>query len=87
MAMTRSRRLHGSAAGPWLGANTVAFGVSGTVSPLIGWITGSLVVEYAVLASAPFVIGFVLIVLPRPDFQPEPQEVDAIFFKCLVGWW
>lgn len=71
-----TRRLHGSAAGPWLGANTVSFGLSGAISPLIGWLTGSLVVEYSILASVAVIIGFVLVVLPRPGVQPAPHEVD-----------
>lgn len=70
-----TRRLYGSAAGPWLGANTVAFGLCGAISPLIGWLTGSLVVEYSILAAVTFIIGFVLVVLPRPDSQPSLREV------------
>lgn len=71
-------RLHGSAAGPWLGANTVAFGVSGTVSPLIGWLTGSLVVAYCTLAAVTVCIGFYLIVLPKPDLEPALNEVRHV---------
>ena len=70
-------RLHGSAAGPWLGANTVAFGVSGTVSPLIGWLTGSVVVAYCTLAAVTVFIGFYLIVLPKPDLEPALNEVGG----------
>ena len=76
-----TRRLHGSAAGPWLGANTVAFGVSGALSPLIGWLTGSLMVQYSVLAAVGFIIGFILVVLPRPGVQPPPSEVRVIVFR------
>lgn len=71
-----TRRLHGSAAGPWLGANTVSFGLGGAFSPLVGWLTGSLVVEYAVLASVAFLIGCFLVVLPSPDVEPAPHEVS-----------
>lgn len=73
-----TRRLHGSAAGPWLGANTVSFGLGGAFAPLIGWLTGSLVVEYAILATVAFLIGCFLVVLPRPDVEPAPQEVGRI---------
>lgn len=69
-----TRRLHGSAAGPWLGANTVSFGLGGAFSPLIGWLTGSLVVEYAILATVTFLIGCFLVVLPSPDVEPPPHE-------------
>lgn len=64
-----THRLHGSAAGPWLGANTIAFGVSGAFSPLIGFLTGSLVVEYSILASMAVCIAFFLVVMPEPHKQ------------------
>ncbi|CAM9594628.1 unnamed protein product [Pylaiella littoralis] len=69
-----TRRLHGSAAGPWLGANTVSFGLGGALAPLVGLLTGSLMVEYAILASAAFLIGCFLVVLPSPDVEPAPRE-------------
>jgi len=37
-----TRRVHGRLAGPWLGANTVAFAVSGALVPLIEVVTGDL---------------------------------------------
>ena len=82
-----TRRLHGSAAGPWLGANTVSFGVSGALSPLIGWLTGSLMVQYSVLAAVAFIIGFILVVLPGPGRQLPPGEVRTFVFwgELLVG--
>eukprot|EP00752_Nemacystus_decipiens_P010276 g9158.t1 len=81
-------RLHGSAAGPWLGANTVSFGLGGAFAPLIGWLTGSLMVEYAVLATVAFLIGCFLIVLPRPDVEPAPQEelIQIPPWKAPEGW-
>ncbi|CAN0166954.1 unnamed protein product [Ectocarpus sp. 4 AP-2014] len=83
-----TRRLHGSAAGPWLGANTVSFGLSGAFSPLIGLLTGSLVVEYAILASVAFLIGCFLVVLPSPDVEPAPHEevVQVTPIKLPEGW-
>lgn len=78
-------RLHGSAAGPWLGANTVSFGVSGTAAPLIGWLTGSLMVQYCVLAAVTFCIAFFLVVLPRPDVQPPLHEVRC-FRRFALGF-
>lgn len=75
-----TRRLHGSAAGPWLGANTVSFGLGGAFAPLIGWLTGSLQVEYAVLASVAFLIACFLVVLPSPDVEPAPHEVSYVFW-------
>ena len=75
-----TRRLHGSAAGPWLGANTVSFGLGGAFAPLIGWLTGRLMVEYAILATVAFLIGCFLVVLPRPDVEPAPHEVGESRF-------
>lgn len=70
-----TRRLHGAAAGPWLGANTIAFGVSGAISPLIGWLTGAPIVEYSVLSAVTFCIAFVLVVMPKPDTSVGLLEV------------
>ncbi|CAN0001068.1 unnamed protein product [Laminaria digitata] len=83
-----TRRLHGSAAGPWLGANTVSFGISGALSPLIGWLTGSLMVQYSVLAAVAFIIGFILVVLPDPGRQPPPREelIQVMPLTIPEGW-
>ncbi|CAM9981270.1 unnamed protein product, partial [Hapterophycus canaliculatus] len=83
-----TRRLHGSAAGPWLGASTVSFGLSGALAPLIGLLTGSLVVEYAVLATVAFLIGCFLVVLPRPDVEPAPhgEQIQIFQLKLPDGW-
>lgn len=80
-----TRRLHGSAAGPWLGANTVSFGLGGAFAPLIGWLTGRLMVEYAILATVAFLIGCFLVVLPRPDVEPAPHEVGESRFGVLFS--
>ncbi|KAG5189814.1 major facilitator superfamily domain-containing protein [Tribonema minus] len=45
-----TRRVHGPSAGPWLGANTVAFGLSGALVPLVSYLpTHSLIAQYALL--------------------------------------
>ena len=54
--MTRS--VHGKAAGPWLGANTVAFGLAGAIEPLISVITSSLYTQYITLSV--FILGVLL---------------------------
>lgn len=77
-------RLHGSAAGPWLGANTVAFGLSGAISPLIGFLTGSLIVQYSVLAAVTVVIAFFLVVLPRPERPAGLIEVRSVLSSRMM---
>lgn len=62
-----TRKLHGSKAGPWLGANTVVFGISGALVPLIGYLTDSLFPQYAILSGVSCVVGVFLIVLPAPE--------------------
>ena len=41
-----TRKLHGKLAGPWLGANTVSFGISGAFVPIIGIFTQSVSIQY-----------------------------------------
>lgn len=81
-----TRRLHGAAAGPWLGANTIAFGVSGAISPLIGWLTGAIIVEYSVLAAVTFCIAFFLVVIPKPDTLVGALEVRWCFVVGRKDW-
>lgn len=77
-----TRKLHGSAAGPWLGANTVAFGISGALVPLIGYITGSLDIQYFILASVSCIVGVFMIVLPAPEKYEGLLEVNSLY-TCL----
>ena len=56
----QTRRIHGKAAGPWLGANTEAFGVAGALVPLIEVITGNFYVEFAILATLVIATGVVM---------------------------
>lgn len=72
-----TRKLHGSHAGPWLGANTVAFGISGALVPLIGYLTGSLFVQYTILSSFSCIVGAFLIVLPAPEKYEGLLEVST----------
>eukprot|EP00752_Nemacystus_decipiens_P010278 g9159.t1 len=62
-----TRKLHGAKAGPWLGANTVVFGISGALVPLIGYLTGSLFVQYVILSAVSCATAAFLIVLPPPE--------------------
>jgi len=70
----QTRKLHGREAGPWLGANTVAFGISGCVVPYIAYLTGSLQRQYAVLSmlSALVLLMVALAPVPSPEEIPPP---------------
>lgn len=75
-----TRKLHGSKAGPWLGANTVVFGISGALVPLIGYMTGSLFIQYVILASVSCMTAAFLIILPAPEKYEGLLEVSLSFF-------
>ena len=46
-----TRKVQGKKAGPWLGANTITFGLSGALVPLIEMATSDLYVQYLILAA------------------------------------
>lgn len=86
-----TRKLHGSKAGPWLGANTVVFGISGALVPLIGYMTGSLFVQYVILSAVSCGTAAFLIVLPAPEKYEGLLEVCpvvvvffSVAFVCLT---
>jgi predicted MFS family arabinose efflux permease len=63
-----TRKVHGKTAGPWLGANTVAFGISGALVPLIEIFTKSIIWQYYVIA---LIIGGVTLMV---WFGPNPES-------------
>lgn len=67
-----SRKLHGRLAGPWLGANTVAFSLSGAIVPIIEIYASNLVYTYLVMA------GIVSIVTCWLAFGPNPESFGRI---------
>ena len=73
-----TRKLHGKAAGPWLGANTVSFGISGTLVPLIEIFTHKLSVQYLVIAGLVFIITLLICFGPDPErdgrLAPPPKK-------------
>lgn len=73
-----TRKVHGANAGPWLGANTVAFSISGGLVPLIGHLTGTLFVQYSILAAASGLVS-VLIMIP-----PSPENFEVLTEMRLV---
>jgi predicted MFS family arabinose efflux permease len=76
-----TRKLHGVEAGPWLGANTVAFGISGSIVPGIAYVTGSLFAQYAVLAVVSAATAILLISAP----QPLPHHIPPPAMKKAVA--
>lgn len=78
-----TRKLHGAKAGPWLGANTVVFGISGALVPLIGYLTGSIFVQYVILAAVSCLVASFLIILPAPEKYEGLLEVSR---KAVLGW-
>lgn len=78
-----TRKLHGSKAGPWLGANTVVFGISGALVPLIGYITGSMFIQYVILASVSCLTAAFLIILPAPEKYEGLLEVKSYYIALL----
>jgi predicted MFS family arabinose efflux permease len=62
-----TRKLHGKKAGPWLGANTVSFGISGAFVPLIEIFTDSLYVQYFAMMIIVFAVALILGIGPNPE--------------------
>jgi predicted MFS family arabinose efflux permease len=63
-----TRKIHGKKAGPWLGANTVAFGISGSVVPVIQIISSRLTAQYIICS---LIVVFVAIWI---RLGPNPEE-------------
>jgi len=59
-----TRKLHGEFAGPWLGANTVAFGLTGAVVPLVVLFAEDVEEQFALLASVVFLICALTVLSP-----------------------
>ena len=63
-----TRRLHGVDAGPWLGANTVVFGLAGALVPLVALATGGgLTAQYGIISAIALLVAGALTLTPRPD--------------------
>ena len=62
-----TRKLHGKTAGPWLGANTVAFGISGALVPLIEIISNNLIVQYYSIFFIVMLVTLFVIFGPNPE--------------------
>lgn len=62
-----TRKVHGKKAGPWLGANTVAFGVSGAFVPLVEIFTENIFWQYYTIAAIVGVVAITVIFGPNPE--------------------
>lgn len=62
-----TRKVHGKAAGPWLGANTVAFGISGALVPGIELLSDSLFVQYVILSVITIATAITIAFVPDPE--------------------
>ena len=62
-----TRKLHGKTAGPWLGANTVSFGISGAFVPIIELFTSSLYIQYFSMSGMVFLVALIVGLGPNPE--------------------
>lgn len=69
-----TRKIHAKKAGPWLGANTVAFGISGAMVPLIEIFSDSLSVTMYTLSF--IVVGVMVLVLSVPDIKERGGSIE-----------
>jgi len=66
------------AQGPWLGANTLAFGVAGSLVPLVLLLSGNrMVVTYLVFAGYALFVASGLLALVVPPYMGVPEEKDT----------
>lgn len=69
-----TRKAHGRNAGPWLGANTLLFGVAGALVPLLEMITSSLLTQFLVLASISLLTAVAIVVIPVPTYLGQSMD-------------
>lgn len=62
-----TRKVHGIHSGPWLGANTVVFGVAGALVPLVDIVTTDLVTMYTILSVITVATFGTMLSMPSPE--------------------
>lgn len=90
-----TRFVHGPNAGPWLGANTVSFGVSGALVPAIAYATDSLYWQYCTLSAVSvvgaivlFFAGNVKITRPQRHAPPGKEAMEgSVAMDPTSQWW
>ncbi len=89
----QTRKLHGLNAGPWLGANTVCFGCSGAIVPLIEMFIDRESIEFFILSALTLFVGVALFSMPPvediirgrgPGAAPHPRPKGAHFNVEIV---
>lgn len=74
-----TRKIHGASAGPWLGANTVAFGIAGAFVPLVELLTNSVFIQFYVVAFIVLCVAVMIVFGSQPELDkniggPRPGE-------------
>lgn len=74
----QTRKVHGIAAGPWLGCNTISFSLSGALVPIIALITGGSLFAQCTILSTVIIISIILMCIPKgPESLPPPKAAFA----------
>mmetsp|Transcript_17252 Transcript_17252/g.22387 ORF Transcript_17252/g.22387 Transcript_17252/m.22387 type:complete len:444 (-) Transcript_17252:125-1456(-) len=69
-----TRKAHGRMAGPWLGANTVTFGIAGALVPLMELATSSLIIQFSILAGVSILTALAILVIPVPPYMSNSLD-------------
>jgi predicted MFS family arabinose efflux permease len=77
-------KVHGRVAGPWLGANTVAFGISGAFVPFIELITPNLIWENGVVGAFIVCVAIVIVVFNSRRLEAELYSAREYYEQVLV---
>lgn len=77
-----TRKLHGKKAGPFLGLNTVAFGISGALVPVVNLVFAEIYARFAFLTLV--IVGVLLLMLLSPDpsqLAHPPPSAPAVNYS------
>lgn len=80
-----TRKVQGVQAGPWLGANTVVFGIAGAMVPLVDIITTDLLTMYSVLSTVTVITLVTLLSLPHPEDDAVRRHLPPKVLKNNSG--
>mmetsp|Transcript_31029 Transcript_31029/g.82271 ORF Transcript_31029/g.82271 Transcript_31029/m.82271 type:complete len:461 (+) Transcript_31029:99-1481(+) len=80
-----TRKTQGVQAGPWLGANTVVFGIAGALVPLVDVITTDLLTMYSILSTISVTTLVTLLALPNPEDENVRRHLPPKVLKSNSG--
>lgn len=80
-----TRKTQGVQAGPWLGANTVVFGIAGALVPLVDVITTDLLTMYSILSTITVTTLVTLMSLPNPEDEQVKRHLPPKVLKSTGG--